>query len=332
MSELHSMTPHPGPDVAELQTRLRSAAASERLAAAEALGSCGGPAVQVLCAALNDPDEAVRIAAAQSLGRIGSPGIWALAARLESESSETRERAVWALAYCGPAAVPILVDALEAKYGDTRGAAAKTLGTLGQPEVTPHLCRLLEENEPRIRIAVAQALGAVGDERAVRPLLEVLQSGFVGGLSGRRRWLALPLCLVLFGTAAGLLPGLFQKDRGSILSLVALLLVLVEYLRNRTERGSVARAVTGALSAIAERRPSPGMRAVLPDLRRMAADPIQQDAETREASRTAARRIGGLTESLKDLPLPAAASVDDASLPRVGHAPHADADHLPRVR
>ncbi|MFN3648511.1 MAG: HEAT repeat domain-containing protein [Armatimonadota bacterium] len=338
MSELHPATPHPGPDLAELKTRLRSAAASDRLAAAEALGSRGGPAVQALCAALYDPDEAVRIAAAQSLGRIGSPAIRAQAARMESDAAETRERAMWALAYCGPAAVPVLAGALESSVWDTRLAAVQVLGRLHLPEVVPHLLRTLTDREPRVRIAAVEALGAIGDETAVRPLHDLLRSEFVGG-PFTRRWRLSPTVFLVLALSGFLLLRMLTGDLAVVTAVWAVWAVVfgfgiaVDCSRERIQqRGRVTQAVTEALVKIAERRPSPEMRQVLPDLRRMVSDPLVQNRETRQVSRAAIQRIEALTESLKTLPLPGTASGDEASLPRVGEAPSADPQTLPRVR
>jgi hypothetical protein len=74
----------------------------------------------------------------------------------------------------------------------------------------------------------------------------------------------------------------------------------------RRARSQVCRAVSGALTRIAERHPSP----------QLPADRVYQDQHARQATREAAQRIDLLTQKLKSLPLssnPAAA--DPGSLP-----------------
>ena len=64
-----------------------------------------------------------------------------------------------------------------------------------------------------------------------------------------------------------------------------------------------------------------------------AADVLQQEWETRTASREAARRIEAVTEKLKSLPLPASAAgaADTSDLPRPAPASPPDPEALPRA-
>lgn len=55
---------------------------------------------------------------------------------------------------------------------DVRVAAATAIGELEAVEATPVLAHSLGDPNPRVRVAAAQSLGVVGDERAVVPLLD----------------------------------------------------------------------------------------------------------------------------------------------------------------
>jgi HEAT repeat protein len=55
-----------------------------------------------------------------------------------------------------------------------RARAAAVLGSLGDPESVPELCRLLADSHPDVRIAAIHALGRIGDPAAAGPLLASL--------------------------------------------------------------------------------------------------------------------------------------------------------------
>src|SRR5207302_1243878 len=82
---------------------------------------------------------------------------------------------------------------------------------------------------------------------------------------------------------------------------------VASYFDRRRRHSKVCKAITEALTRIAERCPTPELRGVLPELKVVAADVLQQDATARVASRKAAARIQSLTERLKSLPVPTAA-------------------------
>ncbi|MFN3648510.1 MAG: HEAT repeat domain-containing protein [Armatimonadota bacterium] len=350
--------------LASLEARLQSREVSERAAAAEALGHCGEQAVELLCGALFDSDEEVRLAAALSLARIGAPALAALEVRLDGATAVERECAAWALSHYGPAALPALERAITSWSWRTRVAAAKALPSLGLPEVppllcgalrdrdhrvrlaavealrslglpetAPPLCEALKDRDPRVRLAAVQALGDVGDAAAVGPLQELLRDGLVGRSSRRHLWVSL-----LFGLGSGpalflLLLTAFKWDLDYLGGFLVMIgnAVAVSVV-NRRRRGEVVSAVMEALVRIGERQSSLELRAALPDLRLMASRWFQQDTAMSLASRKAVRRIEELTKDLKDLPLPADASPGEATLPRVGEAPAADPQTLPRIR
>jgi hypothetical protein len=107
----------------------------------------------------------------------------------------------------------------------------------------------------------------------------------------------------------------------------------IRYYKERREASRLCQIIADALVRIAERRPTPELRAVIPDLKAIAADVLQQEKQARAASRQAAQRIEDLTEQLKNLPLPAAAPAPDAAtLPRAAAAPAPNVETLPRVQ
>ena len=88
-------------------------------------------------------------------------------------------------------------------------------------------------------------------------------------------------------------------------------------------------AFTETIATLSEAAPTPELRELLPDLRILAADRLQQAPEARQAFTAAAERIDLLTRDLRVLPIAATgpASSPDA-LPRPAKAPDASAENL----
>ncbi|GEM_PF-4126905 len=165
----------------------------------------GAPAVEVLIAALafKDNNERVRAAAAETLGEIGASAIELLIAAPKDQNEDVREAAVWALGRIGGAcAVEALIDALTDREEFVRSAAAEALDALawspdrseagaaywaakgewhecaqiGAPAVEPLIGALtLRDNNEHVRAAAAEALGTIGDARALAPLIAALK-------------------------------------------------------------------------------------------------------------------------------------------------------------
>jgi hypothetical protein len=204
-----------------------------------------------------------------------------------------------------------------------REKAARALREYGAWAVEP-LCEALNQRGRDVRIAAAESLGHIGDERAVKPLTEALHACFVGGSARRQRLLgvlAIPaLVLILLGLFLGSAALKASGGVGVLLYAVGLN-VHGAYKRRRSE-SRVCEAVTEALERIAERSPTPALRAVVPELKAVAADPLLQEESARAASRQAAARIEALTDRLKDLPLPATHhQPHPANLPRPAEPP-----------
>lgn len=143
-----------------------------RLSAAEALGRTGDErAVEPLIAALKDDDHVVCTAAVQALARLHID---------------------WSSSPAARAAVPTLIDALEDSYSlasrrhdgydderkasarDVRRAAAEALGRIGDARAVAPLITALKARDSTIRYFAAEALGKVKDARAVAPLIVAL--------------------------------------------------------------------------------------------------------------------------------------------------------------
>lgn len=221
---------------------------------------------------------------------------------------------------------------------EQRQHAAKALRDYGAAAVEP-LCLALRDKDLNVRVAAAESLGLVGDERAVRALMEALRECLVGRSA---KWqiaagilVAVVALVVLMAVVSVRL--YFKVGIGGIgfyLLARALYRGVTSYYERRRDFSGFCEAVVEALRRIAERSPAPELRKkVVPELKAIAADVLQQQERTRTAARFAAWRIEALTEHLKSLPRPAAASAPDAAtLPRAVDTPTQETERLPRVR
>lgn len=208
---------------------------------------------------------------------------------------------------------------------EERVEAARKLREFGAAAIEP-LCLALRDKEDSVRVAAAKSLGEVGDERAVQPLVDALRDVLPGRSAARSRfarvlfWITMPIMIVL-GVIA-----IFADGPGDFLS------NLNFYSPGTAAKGRSSREIAKALAKIAERTNSLELRKALPELEEIAADNLQQDVRSRATSRRAARKIAKLTNSLKELPISAAAPhTDSTALPRAATAPAPDASTLPRA-
>jgi HEAT repeat protein len=165
-----------------------------------ALGKIGSPAVEPLITILRTGEALDRFRAAEVLHAIGDErAIEPFITALKDDDGDVRKVAAWGLAKTGTPVVEPLVALLKDDYKWARVAAAKALDELGWqptqdgesvdywiakgnwdavvgigiPAVRP-LVAILESKDREMRRAAAEALGRLGDKRAVEPLIAVL--------------------------------------------------------------------------------------------------------------------------------------------------------------
>lgn len=166
------------------------------LAATEALGKFGVPAVKHLIAALRDKSHDIRRVAAEALGQIGDTlAVGPLILALRDNNSEVRWAAAEALGKIGPhwpqseAAKRLVPDFIAALQDEDSSVseAAKALGQIGDVRAVDPLIMALRDEDPDVRESAAEALGKIGDVRSVEPLITALrdEKGYVCGAVGK---------------------------------------------------------------------------------------------------------------------------------------------------
>ena len=191
-------------NVERLRDAMGSDSAAVRRRAAEFLGEVGDGTEQatvdvLLRAATDDEDGEVRGAAVDALdalgdgaleqllseltGTGGSEAAWVTAQKfaraLKADRPELRMAAANALGRLDdPSSLQHLVGALDDEDVRVRLRACQACGTFADPRSVPALTtRLNEDDDPRVRRAAANALGNVGTDQALSPLLGLLDDG-----------------------------------------------------------------------------------------------------------------------------------------------------------
>lgn len=185
---------------------------------------------------------------------------------------------------------------------DVKMEAARTLRHYGLPAVEP-LCLALRDPDLRVRTAAAESLGELEDPRAIQPLVEALRALFARRSARWDFWVGVAQVLGML-TALGLTLATFTAVRNRSLHQSAEL--LNEFEDGRQRRNDLLQAIATALGRIGERHPSTELCSILPELKFVARDVIQQRKSTRAASREAAARIEALAAHLQELPVPVA--------------------------
>jgi HEAT repeat protein len=167
--------PHDSKTVALLIAALKDQETAVRKAAIRSLWQTGkaaaqDPGIASLTAALDDKDDFVREYGARTLGIIGPDAKQAAPALLDrlrkDEERDVREHAAKALGLIGAKALgPLLPDTVQAlivglddEAADVRENSARSLGQLGATDAIPDLYQVMDDPEPRVRAAVAEAL------------------------------------------------------------------------------------------------------------------------------------------------------------------------------
>lgn len=166
--------------VARLRRRFPLAA---RLTAAVCLAEIGDESTaDVLIEHLGDREPEIRIQCARGLGRIRhTPAIDAILERFAVEAPWVRARFADTLLGFGSKATWPLVAYIRVNMGpgdnDAVIDAIRVLGRIGDRTVGPTLSGILRiANDPEVRIAAIEALGAVGGPLAIRPLKHAFRS------------------------------------------------------------------------------------------------------------------------------------------------------------
>ena len=176
---------YPG-EAARLEHRLSLPDAAERSKAARELAQLPASSARpVILLALGDEDVSVRLAAAQAAASLRLRDVGALVIEWLVERDARLRQAATELLRFGPA--PSAVEPLGRALSDVdqrvRLGAADALGAFGKGgeledargKAAVALLGHLDDSEPRVRVAVLDALGKLGDARAVLPLVSKLQ-------------------------------------------------------------------------------------------------------------------------------------------------------------
>jgi HEAT repeat protein len=191
------------PAVESLIVALRDSHYENRPDAARVLGQIGDArALEALTAALQDGDYIVRRAAAEALdgmgwrprkdetsarywvakqewkrcAAIGGPAVGPLIAELRPDNVTERLVVEEALVRIGAPAVEPLISALkDSKSWQVRRDAVEALGEIGDPRAVEPLIAALTDLDSGVLGIAAEALGRIGDARAVGPLSAMLK-------------------------------------------------------------------------------------------------------------------------------------------------------------
>jgi HEAT repeat protein len=138
-------------------------------------------AISALIAAMNDSSGVIREAAAGALGNIGpkaEAAVDALIRELHDTDEDAAAAAAYALGQIGQAAqhaTPVLMKVASDNKSSSRLRldSVQSLGLLGDTRAINTLLQLFEEPDPKLRHAVAQALGIVGlpEQSAISTLI-----------------------------------------------------------------------------------------------------------------------------------------------------------------
>jgi HEAT repeat protein len=162
--------------VVALVGKVQDGRAQVREAVARALAAFGGDRVaSALGLLLRDADDGVRLAAVTSLGRVtGADGVDAIVHALNTDPSlDVRVAAVHALARTGEArAAKVLVELLDGARSEVAGEAKLALSGMGAA-AAPELSACLSGQPSRARAdACAYALARTGDESAATAITD----------------------------------------------------------------------------------------------------------------------------------------------------------------
>jgi len=151
------------------------------IVAAQILAEHGAAGVPALTRALGARSDSLRIAAAAALGIVGPPARSALPKLRELRESERGEHlriaacvGLWGITHEPAEVMPTMLDGLRSNTPEVVFAATGLAALVGGRAVSP-LMVALESDDPQLRTAAADTLGAIGKEAApARRKLEAL--------------------------------------------------------------------------------------------------------------------------------------------------------------
>ena len=167
-------------DIHELIQDLGSDNEKVRQKAVEKLIEVGKHAIPALIESLNDKDWHVQRMAAGALREMAEKGVDVsavipyLIAALNANDLHMRDDAAKILVAIREPAILPLIDCLRDRYAVVRNVAAGALVVMREPAV-PALIDALKDKDYLMRPRAAEALGEIGDERAVLPLIDALK-------------------------------------------------------------------------------------------------------------------------------------------------------------
>ena len=147
-----------------------------------ALKQIGEPAVEPLIAALANSDAQFRKNAASTLGEMGDLcAVDPLIRLLKDSEWKVRNAAARALGELGnQRAVDALTSVLNDSASQVSETAAESLDAIGDHRAIEPLFRALKDSKGRVNSGIAEALGSFGDKRAAAAIIEQLQNTKAG--------------------------------------------------------------------------------------------------------------------------------------------------------
>ena len=145
--------------------------------AAETLGKIKDPrATKPLIQLLKDDDLGVRLTTERSLQALGKPVVHLLIEALEDDSNNVRNGAAAVLGRIQDTqAIDRLCRLLKSKHPSDRNSAIKALENIASPTSTENIIEALKDKDRDVRRTSLRALGAIGDARALTPLMNILK-------------------------------------------------------------------------------------------------------------------------------------------------------------
>lgn len=117
----------------------------------------------------------VNVSVVGGLRSIGPKAVPALVTALKNEDEKVRLPAIQAIVELRhPAKLEVWLEAVKDSNPYVQIYAARELGKSKTPAANDALCKVLQVEDMEVRIEVVKALGQIGDEKAIGPLMDVL--------------------------------------------------------------------------------------------------------------------------------------------------------------